>query len=227
MRFLLLISFFISTNTYSMFKSLECINGDFKSSVTRKGAFFGMMDYKFEIEKSRCVIKVNYKDVLKSDWTFDICREPVHLKVNQYFSEKVYIKEGDCFEKSKKTFCRKTAEFLNLIQKEGLINATGERDSLETDHGKVYCAFKILKKHLEDETIFRINGAENPSLFSGSDLMDVLPKKETIEKKIEVVKEAVIEKTKKLKEDIKEGVSSTLEKAGEKIEEAQKGLDSF
>ena len=100
-------------------------------------------------------------------------------------------------------------------------------NSLQTEHGKVYCIFKILKKHLNDETIFVINGARNPSLFSTSDLMDVLPKKETIEKKIEVVKEAVVEKTKEIKENIKEGVSNTLEKAGETIEDAKKGLDSF
>lgn len=228
MRFWQLISLFvISLNAYPMFKSSDCINSDFTAVAQRKGAFFGTLDYKFLITKKRCVISVEHKDILESHWDFDICREPVHLKVNQYFSQKVYIKKEDCFDKSKDTFCRKTKEFLSLIQQEGLINAKGERDTLSTEHGKVYCAFKILQKHLKDQSIFMMNNPSNPSLFSTADLMDVLPKTETIERKIEVVKEAVVEKTKEIKEDIQEGLSTALEKAGEKIEEAKEDLDSF
>ncbi len=227
MRYLLLINLILISPAYSLFRSSDCINNDFEANVNRKGAVFGMLNYRFNISKDRCVIKLAYKDVLKSDWTFDICREPVHLKVNQYLSEKVYIKSEDCNAGSKNTFCRKSKEFFELIEKEGLINAQGERDSLSTEHGKVYCVFKLLKKHLEDEVIFTIDSVSNPSLFETSDLMDVLPKKETIEKKIEVVKEAVVEKAKKIKDNIKEGVSETLEKAGEKLDEAKKDLESF
>ncbi len=238
MRFLLLINIFLSSYAYSMFQSSECINNDFETSVSRKGAAFGLMKYQFNISKKRCVINLKYKDVLKSEWTFDICREPIHLKVHQYFSEKVYIKQGDCFDNSKKTFCRKTKEFLELIQKEGLINAKGERNSLETEHGKVYCGYKLLKKHLEDGSIFIMNGTSNPSLFETADLLDVLPKKETIEKKVEVVKEAIVKKTEEITDKIKNNVSNGLEEVGKTLEEtgenikkgikeAREELDSF
>ena len=69
MQFWLLISILFTSNAYPMFKSNECINSNFVGTAERKGALFGVMDYKFKIQKDRCVIKLEYQDVLKSTWT--------------------------------------------------------------------------------------------------------------------------------------------------------------
>ena len=43
---------------------------------------------------------------------------------------------------------------LSVLQDEGLIFAKGSRENLESDHGKVYCAFLLLKKYFKSNEAF-------------------------------------------------------------------------
>lgn len=197
MRLFLLISiFFTSFNLYSALSSSECVRSDFEASVKKDGALFGLFDYRFEISKKRCLITLKYQNVLNSEWSVDICREPIHLKIYQYFSHKVYMKEGSCTPDDKSTFCKKAQELISLIEREGLVHAKGERETLDTDHGKVFCAYSTLLRHLNDDAIFSMSeGVLNPSVFSnqspGLPIEDVfVDKEEKVEKKIKVQKEA-------------------------------------
>ncbi|MCB9094403.1 MAG: hypothetical protein H6621_04970 [Halobacteriovoraceae bacterium] len=148
-----------------MFGSDECINSNFEAEVENDGAIFGLIEYKFKIKKDRCLIHLDYQKLFPSQWTVDICREPIHLKNHQYFSSKVYLKEGYCMEQSKDAFCVKTRELSKIIDGEGLVFAEGERDTLKTSHGKIFCAHLLLQKHLVEGKIFAINAPNNPKLF--------------------------------------------------------------
>ena len=43
---------------------------------------------------------------------------------------------------------------MDVIQDDGLIFAQGDRDSLDSDHGKTYCTYLLLKKYLNESQAF-------------------------------------------------------------------------
>lgn len=165
MRFFLLISL-VSINSYAMFSSDICVTGEFVAQTQRQGAFWGAFKREFKVSKSRCKVVIKHDDVISSEWEIDICKEPINLKVEQYFTKKHYIKEEICTKKSKSTFCRKVYELSALINKEGLVLAEGERDSLETEHGKIYCLSLILEKYLMKGDVFSMNHSQKVALFN-------------------------------------------------------------
>jgi hypothetical protein len=60
------------------------------------------------------------------------------------------------FDKTRDTshFCSQYFALTDVIQDEGLIFAEGDRDNLNSDHGKTYCAYLLLKRYLNDSIIF-------------------------------------------------------------------------
>ncbi len=165
MRLLIFLSL-ISYNVFS--QSVEsCLKGDFSSKISNADFMWGMVNYELVISKNRCVITLKKDKFLKSEWKIDICREPIHIKAMQYFTNKEYIKEVECSGKSKNTFCKKTAELSRLLEKEALIHAKGEREDLDSEHGQVYCLYKLINEYLLHDEIFSMNKSYENALFHG------------------------------------------------------------
>ncbi len=165
MRLLIFLSF-ISLHTFS--QNIEgCLKRDFSSKITNSDFMWGLVNYELNISKKRCVITLFQDKVLKSEWKIDICREPIHIKAMQYFTNKEYIKEMECNTKSKNTFCKKTAELSRLLQKEALIHAKGEREDLSSEHGQVYCLYKLINEYLLHDEIFSMNKSYENAQFHG------------------------------------------------------------
>lgn len=90
---------------------------------------------------------------MNSKWMIDVCRGPVHIKKGTGAVD-VIKKAADCSQASKDEFCSETKNLATTLQDDGLIFATGIKEQLESDHGKVFCSFLLLDKYLQDSIIF-------------------------------------------------------------------------
>ena len=177
-----IILLFISSNAFAgRFTSNECLRSSFSASVEHNGKFFGLIKNKLNIEKKECLIEIKFKNILETKWVIDLCREPIHMKVHSKGSESVFKRNGKCDGGNKSDFCVYWGELYETLQDYGLIFAKGERELLSTDHGRTYCSYLLLKKHLDDGVLFS-KYRESVELFEQTDLG-------RIEKSTSVVKE--------------------------------------
>ncbi|PIK13920.1 hypothetical protein [Halobacteriovorax sp. JY17] len=149
--FVLLIS-----NSYSMnmFSDMECIQGNYDAVVEHKAAPFGLSKNILAISKSDCSITINHSKFkfMKDSWTIDVCREPVHIKKDEGGVE-VLKREAGCKAGSSE-YCKELVKIEKLLQDDGLIFATGEKENISSDHGKVYCTYLLTKKYLRNGLVF-------------------------------------------------------------------------
>lgn len=142
----------------SRFSSKSCLDASYKMKMTQKGPLFGLMKQEFVIDKKNCILHISHKKYLPKEWIIDVCREPVHIKVTSATGVDVAKKEADCMKKdnSRDTsdFCSQYFSMMDVIQDDGLIFAEGDRDNLESAHGKTYCSYLLLKKYLNDTVVF-------------------------------------------------------------------------
>lgn len=140
------------------FSPKSCLDSAYTMTMVQKGALFGLMKQEFSLNKSGCIVRVSHRKYLPKEWIIDVCREPVHIKVTSATGVDVAKKETDCMknDKSRDTgdFCSQYFDMVDVIQDEGLIFATGDRDNLESDHGKTYCSYLLLKNYLVQGTVF-------------------------------------------------------------------------
>lgn len=126
--------------------------------MIQKGPLFGLLKQEFEIDKKNCLIHVSYRKYIPIEWIIDVCREPVHIKVTSATGVDVAKKQANCInaDKTRNTsdFCSQVFELMDVIQDDGLIFADGDRDDLNSDHGKTYCTYLLLKKYFNDSVIF-------------------------------------------------------------------------
>jgi hypothetical protein len=165
LRFRILFFIFTASAGSFAFESKECIESKFKASIERKGELFGLLPYEFVISKSRCKIDLIHRTYWRKNFSIDICREPIHLKFEQFNSLNIYKKEGSCRDQSK-PFCNKIEELKAIVQDDGLIFAEGERDQLSSEHGQVYCSFLLIKKYLDQSVILSMGKSGEYDLFS-------------------------------------------------------------
>lgn len=83
----------------------------------------------------------------------DVCRGPVHIKKGLGAVE-VIKKVNNCSGASKDEFCSEVKDLSTRLQDDGLIFATGIKENIESDHGKIYCSFLLLNKYLQESIIF-------------------------------------------------------------------------
>jgi len=216
MRFLVFLSFF-SLSSFSL--DNECVRANFDISIEREGAFWGMLPYKLKVSKDRCVIKLVRDNVLKSNWELDLCREPVHLKVYQYFTKKDFLKEEACHDKTKNTFCRKKDEFIKVIEKEGLVHVKGEREDFSSDHGKLYCLYGLVKDYLNNSILFSMT-QDYESLHGQAQILEEVEMKQGLPKAkpAEVINQEKAQdwvegkgKAKEIKEDVQENIKEKIQ----------------
>lgn len=140
------------------FSPKSCLDASYKMKMEQKGPLFGLMKQEFVIKKDGCILNITHRKYLPKEWIIDVCREPVHIKVTSATGVDVAKKDNDCInnDKSKDTgdFCSQYFDLLDVIQDDGLIFATGDRDNLSSDHGKTYCSYLLLRKYLAEGIVF-------------------------------------------------------------------------
>ncbi len=155
--FLLLLTF-SSAFAQTRFSPKSCLNASYKMKMNQKGLLFGLLTRTFIIEKKDCIVHITHKKYLPKEWIIDVCREPVHIKVTSATGVDVAKKDSDCIKKDKSRdtgdFCSQYFDVLDVIQDEGLIFAQGDRDNLQSDHGKTFCAYLLVRKYLNEGVIF-------------------------------------------------------------------------
>lgn len=165
------------------FTSDECLRSSYKASVEHSGKFFGLIKNKLDIKKNECLIEVQFKNILETKWVVDLCREPIHMKVHSKGSESVFKRDERCEPGDSSEFCVYREELRENLQDYGLIFAKGERESLNTDHGKTYCTYLLLGQHLDKGILFS-------KYRSSVNLFDDNGSQKTTVKKIETIEEA-------------------------------------
>lgn len=138
------------------FDSNSCFNSSFETNLATKKEFLGIINKEFKISKDQCTITIFYKNIFEKKWVVDICREPIHFKLTSKGSDSVLKRLGDCSTNKTSEFCSSYDELKGLIEDLGLIYAEGQREILTSDHGKIYCSYLLVKKYLEEGTVFSI-----------------------------------------------------------------------
>lgn len=147
-----------AASAQTRFSSKSCLEASYKMKMVQKGPLFGLLKQEFIIDKKNCIIHITYKKYLPKEWIIDVCREPVHIKVTSATGVDVAKKESECLNKDNSrdtgNFCSQYFSMMDVIQDDGLIFAEGDRDNLNSAHGKTYCSYLLLKKYLNDSVVF-------------------------------------------------------------------------
>lgn len=175
--FLLLItSAFAETPT--RFSPKSCLDASYKMKMVQKGPLFGLLKQEFVIDKKDCIVHISHKKYLPKEWIIDVCREPVHIKVTSATGVDVAKKEKECINQDKtrdtSDFCSQFFDMMDVIQDDGLIFAEGDRDNLDSDHGKTFCTYLLLKKYLNESEIFS-RYTDVPDIFIEKKVTPELP----------------------------------------------------
>jgi len=154
LSFLLIGSSFAQTR----FSSKSCLDASYKMEMVQKGPLFGLLKQEFMIDKKNCIIHITHKKYLPKEWIIDVCREPVHIKVTSATGVDVAKKDSECLKKDNSrdtgNFCSQYFSMMDVIQDDGLIFAEGDRDNLNSAHGRTYCSYLLLKKYLNESVVF-------------------------------------------------------------------------
>jgi hypothetical protein len=141
--------------------------------MIQKGPLFGLLKHEFVINKKQCNLTITYRKYFPREWKIDVCREPVHIKVTSATGVDVAKKTNECInnDKSRDTsdFCSQYFDLIDVIQDEGLIFAEGDRDDLNSDHGKTFCTYLLLRRYLLDSVVFS-RYTDVPEIFEGKSM---------------------------------------------------------
>lgn len=174
MRFLVFSIFLcsISVNSFADgYKVEDCIRSKFKTEVVHKGWPFGLYDIILKIEKDQCHLNIYHEKLkyIKKNWKVDVCRGPVHIKMGTT-SVEVFKRRESCQKGSgSSAYCSKYSTLVQVLQDDGLIFAEGQKEIIESDHGRVNCTFELVKRYLNDGYVFSLHANNSePSIASDS-----------------------------------------------------------
>ncbi len=179
------------------FSPKACLDANYTTKIAHRGPLFGLLPHELVIEKKNCLLKISYRRYLPKEWTVDVCREPVHIKVASATGTDVAKKVEECLkpDKSRNTsdFCGQYFDLVDKIQDDGLIFAEGDRDSLSTPHGRTYCTYLLLERYLTDNILFS-RYTDTANIFEKKGVASEAP--QSVEEKASAAAEApVSEKT--------------------------------
>jgi hypothetical protein len=156
----------ISFHASAMFSSADCIGASFSKNVELPKKFFGVFKRDIMMTKERCILSLRYKySFWFSKWEVDICRDPIHVRYENFFGPELLRKDGECEKNSQGVFCQKWKELQSIIDNELLIYAEGERDQLNSLHGTSYCLDLLFKGYLSKNFSFSMETLQNYNLF--------------------------------------------------------------
>lgn len=208
----------------SGFSAKECLGSQFSAHISGRGAMFGLVKHELDLIKDDCVITIEETKYffLKTKWQIDICREPIHLKREQFKNTDVYKKEQKCSGENSTDFCKKTHEALELFRNIGLIFAEGNRQELDSDHGKIYCSYLLSKEYLENDILF-VSGQQRVYIEGLSTDMEAAP----FPKKELIYDEGILEDLKEDLSEQKEAFHDSVEEVKEEIHEVHEEVDEY
>lgn len=148
----------------------KCLKAQYDVEVIHKGQPFGLLPVILKIKKNGCIVNIYHEHLkfFKNNWTIDVCREPVHIKKG-VGAVSVLKKVSSCKGKAQDAFCADMGAIFQKIQDDGLIFAEGQKESLDTAHGKTYCAYLLAKKYLSDSLVFN-RGDDYAGVLQGNGL---------------------------------------------------------
>ena len=146
------------------FEDHACLMQDFSFSIKRPSKMLDFFTPTLTLTKSACELTIEQRWRWAKTWVVDVCRGPIHIKFQQ-FRHAAWMKKESCHgqERSDK-FCQEYRKLMDLIQEEGLLYAAGERDDLQSDHGKTYCLYLLAQSYLGDGKLFSRHASYNPVL---------------------------------------------------------------
>ncbi|PIP95247.1 MAG: hypothetical protein COW00_13935 [Bdellovibrio sp. CG12_big_fil_rev_8_21_14_0_65_39_13] len=146
---ILALSLLFSISSWA-FDDNACLQNSFDVVVSHKAPPLGLSKNVLTIKKDGCVLNIEHTKwyFMKKAWLIDVCREPVHIKRNST-SVEVLKRAYACSSEDQSDFCKDYYLMRELLQDDGLIFAEGEKENLNSDHGKVYCAYVLLDAHLQ------------------------------------------------------------------------------
>lgn len=150
-----IILFLCFTQAYAdKFNSVDCLKSSFTTDIKNNGKLFGLIKNDLRIQKSECIINIDYKNILNTKWKIDVCRKPIHIKLYSKGSESVFKRTTECTSSSQSDYCEYWFELKSILSDYGLIYANGEREVLSSSHGQTYCTYLILSEYLGKGTLF-------------------------------------------------------------------------
>lgn len=145
---------------------VECLNSDFMLKISHKVLPFGLLNNDLSVDKHKCEIKINYRKLkfLKTEFIVDVCREPIHLKKEGLMGLDIIKRKIACDDGAQNEFCELGKNLKGIILNEGLVYAQGEKEDLNSEHGKLYCAFSLIKKYIDNGLVL-----SRYDIFAGDD----------------------------------------------------------
>ena len=141
----------LSHASFKNFSKQNCINTNFDLSVSHPAYPLGLANNIIRIKKDNCEILISHERLkfLKNNWLIDVCRLPIHIK-KKGRSIDIVKRTVPCNKNAiaKDDFCSEYFSMKQKIQDDGLIFAKGEKENLNTAHGKIYCAYTLLESYL-------------------------------------------------------------------------------
>ncbi|MBF0297165.1 MAG: hypothetical protein HQK51_00475 [Oligoflexia bacterium] len=174
--------------TLNLFTVKECLQSDFNIRIMHDTFAFGLFQNVLNIGKKHCILKINHEKYkfIKSGWIIDVCRGPIHIK-KDLNGLKVIKKDSYCFmseqnensqsDKNLSDYCFEYSKIRTILQDDGLIFADGDRETLSSEHGKIYCASLLVKKYLQDALIFSLHNEyeNNVNLLTNNNSSEMQP----------------------------------------------------
>lgn len=123
----------------------ECLHSVYSVKASHRSAPFGLIENNLIIDKDQCLLTFHQKNFffIEKLWDVDVCRSPIHIKYGKR-SVTIFEKRGESDDR----FLHQANQLMDLIKRYGLIFAAGDREILTSDHGKVYCAYLLVKDYL-------------------------------------------------------------------------------
>jgi hypothetical protein len=137
---------------------LSCLQSEFSATVSHKGFPFGMTQNILKLSKNNCELTLEHQKLkfMKNKWLIDVCRAPVHIKSGASGEIKVIKKKTNCGTDAKAKndeFCKTLTLMEQVIQDDGLIFAKGEKENISSEHGKIYCAYVLIRSYLRFDKV--------------------------------------------------------------------------
>ena len=160
LKFILIIIHFIAIQyshaSFKNFNKQNCINANFNISISHAASPLGLTHNIIQMKKDNCEILISHERLkfIRNNWLIDVCRHPIHIKKKSR-SINIVKRSAPCNKNTikKDSFCTEYFSIKNKIQDDGLIFAKGEKENLNTEHGKAYCAYTLLESYLANGNV--------------------------------------------------------------------------
>ena len=151
---LLFLAALISHNLFA-FEDSQCMRNNFSTKIEKGLDPFGLLKEELVIEKKKCdiFIELNKAKYIKNKWHIDICREPIHIKFGNSLQNVAKKSLIECSQ-GKDEYCEVLKEVKIVLEDNGLIYGEGIREDLNSQHGKVYCAYLLINQYLKNNIVF-------------------------------------------------------------------------